>query len=75
MPTEPHGPLLKVCSLLNAESAEYIVVGAWALILNNVIRATEDVDILIAENAENLVEGAAGGVGGGGRQPRGQPHR
>ena len=53
MPAEPHGPLLKVCSLLNAESAEYIVVGAWALILNNIIRATEDVDILIAENAEN----------------------
>lgn len=56
MPAEPHGPLLKVCSLLNAESAEYIVVGAWALILNNIIRATEDVDILIAENAENYLK-------------------
>jgi hypothetical protein len=46
-------PLLNVCRLLNEEAAEYLVVGAWALILNGLIRATEDVDILIAENPSN----------------------
>lgn len=46
-------PLLNVCRLLNEEGAEYLVVGAWAMILNGLIRATEDVDILIAENPSN----------------------
>ena len=46
-------PLLKVCWLLNEEGAEYLVVGAWAMILNGLIRATEDVDLLIAENPSN----------------------
>jgi len=46
-------PLLNVCRLLNDEGVEYLVVGAWALILNGLIRATEDVDILIAENPSN----------------------
>jgi hypothetical protein len=26
--------------LLNAQNAEYLVVGAWAMILNSVVRAT-----------------------------------
>jgi len=47
------GPLVHVCRLLNSKNAEYLVVGAWAMILNSVVRATEDVDILIAENREN----------------------
>ena len=47
-------PLLHVCRLLNEHGAEYLVIGAWAMILNSVIRATEDVDILIAENRENF---------------------
>ncbi len=46
-------PLLEVCRLLNEQEAEYLVVGAWAMILNGLIRATEDVDILIAENPSN----------------------
>ena len=41
-------PLLEVCRLLNEQEAEYLVVGAWAMILNGLIRAMEDVDILIA---------------------------
>ena len=48
-----HNPLIRVCTLLNAAGAEYLVVGAWALILNNVVRATEDVDILIAAHRAN----------------------
>lgn len=47
------GPLLQVCRLLNAERAEYLVIGAWAMILNSVVRATEDVDVLIANHTEN----------------------
>jgi hypothetical protein len=47
------GPLIQVCRLLNAQQAAYVVVGAWAMILNSIVRATEDVDILIADNREN----------------------
>ncbi len=54
MEITPPSPLLHVCRLLNAHKAEYLVVGAWAMILNSVIRATEDVDILIADNRENF---------------------
>ena len=47
-------PLLHVCRLLNEQRAEYLIVGAWAMILNSVVRATEDVDILVADNRENF---------------------
>ena len=43
---EETGPLLRVCSLLNAAGANYLVAGAYAMILNSVIRATEDVERL-----------------------------
>ena len=46
-------PLIRVCALLNSAGAEYLVTGAWALILNSVVRATEDVDILIAAHRAN----------------------
>jgi hypothetical protein len=48
------GPLLRVCGLLNAAGANYLVAGAYAMILNSVIRATEDVDILIEDSRENF---------------------
>jgi len=32
------GPLIQVCRLLNSQNAEYLVVGAWAMILNSVVR-------------------------------------
>ena len=51
---EETGPLLRVCSLLNAAGANYLVAGAYAMILNSVIRATEDVDILIEDSRENF---------------------
>jgi hypothetical protein len=41
------GPLIQVCRLLNAQNAEYLVVGAWAMTLNSVVRATEDVELLL----------------------------
>jgi len=52
----PANPLVRVCALLNEAGAEYLIAGAWALILNRVVRATEDVDILIAENRENYAK-------------------
>lgn len=51
--TVDDNPLLRVCRLLNGTGSKYLVVGAWAMILNSVIRATEDVDILIADDLEN----------------------
>ncbi len=52
--TTEDNPLLRVCRLLNGTGAKYLVVGAWAMILNSVIRATEDVDILIADDLDNF---------------------
>jgi len=47
-------PLLRVCTLLNATGARYLVAGAYAMILNSIIRATEDVDILIEDSPDNF---------------------
>ncbi|CAN5806127.1 hypothetical protein BH09VER1_BH09VER1_49960 [soil metagenome] len=52
--TEETGPLLRVCGLLNDAGANYLVAGAYAMILNSVIRATEDVDIPIEDSPENF---------------------
>ena len=46
-------PLLRVCSLLNAAHAQYLIVGARAAILHGLDRTTQDVDILIPEDVEN----------------------
>jgi hypothetical protein len=46
-------PLLRVCSLLNAEGARYLVAGGQAVILHGVVRTTQDVDILIDPTEEN----------------------
>ncbi len=43
------------------QRAEYLIVGAWAMILNSVVRATEAVDILIAGNRKNSRWQGAGG--------------
>ena len=47
-------PLLRVCSLLNTHSAKYLVIGGHACILHGLVRATEDVDILVEDSEENL---------------------
>ena len=47
-------PLLRVCSLLNAHSARYLVIGGHACILHGLVRTTEDVDILVEDSEENL---------------------
>lgn len=48
------GPLLRVCRLLNDAGARYLVAGAYAMILNSAIRATEDVDLLIERSHDNF---------------------
>lgn len=46
-------PLLRVCGLLNAQRAQYLIVGARAAILHGLDRTTQDVDILIPEDVAN----------------------
>ncbi len=46
-------PLLRVCELLNASGARYLVCGAQACILHGLIRTTEDVDILVEATEDN----------------------
>jgi hypothetical protein len=60
MPTPDLPPLIRVCSLLNAEGAKYLVAGARAVILHGYIRTTQDVDILIEESEENCRKVLAG---------------
>jgi hypothetical protein len=65
------GPLLRVCSLLNKARAKYLVAGAYAMILNSIIRATEDVDILIEDSMENfrrVIEGLSNLADGAARE-------
>ncbi len=52
--TDEIGPLVRVCQLLNDKGAKYLVAGGYAMILNSIIRATEDVDILIDHSMENF---------------------
>lgn len=49
----PLPPLLRVCQLLNAAGARYLIAGAQACILHGLVRTTEDVDILVEPSIEN----------------------
>jgi predicted nucleotidyltransferase len=49
-----YAPLLRVCSLLNAEGASYFIVGGYACILHGIIRTTKDVDLLVEPSPANL---------------------
>jgi predicted nucleotidyltransferase len=60
-----------VCTLLNEAGAKYLVVGAYAMTLHSIIRATEDVDILIenaTENFRRVIEGLSNLADGAARQ-------
>ena len=46
-------PLLRVCALLNAVGARYLIAGGHACILHGIVRTTEDVDLLIEATEEN----------------------
>lgn len=45
--------VLRVCRLLNAERARYLVAGAVAANLHGSVRATRDVDILVPRDLAN----------------------
>lgn len=49
----PRSRVARVCQLLNAEEARYVVVGATAMQLWGTSRSTRDVDILIEATIEN----------------------
>lgn len=51
--TEPTTRVARVCALLNAAEARYVVVGATAMQLWGTSRATRDVDVLIEPTLEN----------------------
>ncbi len=51
--TEHQTRIAEVCSRLNAEQANYLVIGATAMQLWGTTRATRDIDILIEPTEEN----------------------
>jgi len=54
---EPKPPLVRVCQLLNEARANYFICGAQACILHGLVRATEDVDILVEATEANCQQG------------------
>lgn len=51
--TEPVTRVARVCALLNAAEARYLIVGATAMQLWGTSRATRDVDVLIEPTPDN----------------------
>lgn len=45
--------LVGLCAALNKEGARYIVVGGMAVIHHGLLRATEDIDLLLERSREN----------------------
>jgi hypothetical protein len=45
--------LATVCGLLNAAGVKYVIVGGFAVALHGVVRATNDVDVLIEPTLDN----------------------
>jgi hypothetical protein len=52
--------LLEVCRNLQAKGVRYILVGGHAIRLNGILRATEDVDILVPLDPDNGARIVAG---------------
>lgn len=46
--------LLNLCRALNREAAGYIVIGGMAMIQAGFVRATEDIDLLVATDGANV---------------------
>ena len=46
--------LLSLCRSLNRESVRYVVVGGMAMIQAGFVRATEDIDLLVDADRDNL---------------------
>ncbi len=50
---QPNIDLIDLLGALNAEDAEYLIVGAYALAFHGRSRATKDVDLFVGSNPEN----------------------
>jgi hypothetical protein len=46
--------MLRVLAALAAEGVEYVLIGAAAMGIHRVVRATEDLDLMIRANGENI---------------------
>jgi hypothetical protein len=46
--------MLRVLAALASEGVEYVLIGAAAMGIHGVVRATEDLDLMIRANAENI---------------------
>ena len=51
--TPEQDDLAKLCAALNAEGALYLVVGGMAMNQHGMLRATEDIDLLLEASSEN----------------------
>jgi hypothetical protein len=45
--------LVRLCAALNAESAQYIVIGGMVMNRHGMLRATEHIDLLLEKSREN----------------------
>ena len=63
MATLTKSRLATVCGLLNAAGVKYVIVGGFAVALHGVVRATNDIDVLIEptlDNARRALKGLEG---------------
>ena len=56
LPTRPPTAedLRRICLVLNAESARYLIIGGIAILYYGLARATEDIDLLIDPTPDNV---------------------
>jgi hypothetical protein len=59
MPTEPDFDAVAIFRVLNCHNVDYVVVGGFAVAAYGVIRATEDLDIVVDQDWENAERLAA----------------
>ena len=50
----PQSSLTQVCLLLKKNDVNFVIIGARACALHGYVRATEDIDVLIQNNKENI---------------------
>ncbi len=51
--------LIRLCAALNEQDARYVVVGGMAVIHHGLLRATEDIDLLLERSRENQAKAFA----------------
>jgi hypothetical protein len=53
---EPNSDLIDLLRALNAEGAEYLIVGGYAFAVHGRVRATKDADIFVGTDSNNAVK-------------------